>query len=194
MFWFFHALMCPLSVSYVLPSVSLCLSVFSSMHSPRYLTCWSTSPVPRLVISVCVFSLCVPFTPCLVIVFVSLCLRPCSHSCVCSFSCSSCPHGMCSLDFDIWFSDVWFELWFFSLYFGLPFSCYFALLFLVATLPLAPVLSAFVFFCAQLQNKAHFCFFSLILPHVPCLTAFGSTSFIHSFPCNRNLTLENILI
>ena len=59
----FHALMCPLSVSYVLPSVSLFLSVFSSMHSPCYLTCWSSSPVPRLVISVCVFSLCVLFTP-----------------------------------------------------------------------------------------------------------------------------------
>ena len=28
-------------------------------------------------------------------------------------SCASCPHGMCSLDFDFWFSDVWFELWFF---------------------------------------------------------------------------------
>ena len=47
---------CPLSVSYVLPSVSLCLSVFSSMPSPRYLTCWSTSPVPRPVVSVCVVS------------------------------------------------------------------------------------------------------------------------------------------
>uniref|UniRef100_A0A671UGU4 C-type lectin domain-containing protein n=1 Tax=Sparus aurata TaxID=8175 RepID=A0A671UGU4_SPAAU len=37
------------------------------------------SPVPHLIISVCVFSLCVPFTPCPVIVFVSLCLRPCSR-------------------------------------------------------------------------------------------------------------------
>ena len=88
----FHALMCPLSVSYVLPSVSLCLPVFSSMPSPRYLACWSTSPVPRLFISVCVFILCVPFTPCSVIVF---CLSlPASvhadvHVCTCSCSCLS---------------------------------------------------------------------------------------------------------
>ena len=98
---------CPHVSSKRLLCSSLCLS---SMHSPHYLTCRSTSPVRRLVISVCVFSLCVPFTPCLVIVFVSLCLRPCSHSCVCSCSCSLCPLGMCSLDLDFWFSDVRVEL------------------------------------------------------------------------------------
>ena len=66
----FHAFVCLLPFKCVLPSVSLCLSVFSSMPSPCYLTCWSTSPVPRLVISVCVFSLCLPCTPLLVIVSV----------------------------------------------------------------------------------------------------------------------------
>ena len=64
-------LSCVLRFDFSMPScvlcVSLCLSVFSAMHSSHYLTCWSTSPVPLLVISVCVFSLCVPFTACPVI-------------------------------------------------------------------------------------------------------------------------------
>ena len=68
MSWFFHALMCPLSFSCVLPSGSLCLLsrsllVCSSVLlpliiSPGFLPPLS-SPVPRHVISVCVFSLCV---------------------------------------------------------------------------------------------------------------------------------------
>ena len=87
---FFHALMCPLICPVyfpmffpVAPSV-YCIVPFMFLCAPplRYHT-WPppSSPVPRLFISVCVLSLCVPFTPCLVIVFVSLCLRPCSHSC-----------------------------------------------------------------------------------------------------------------
>ena len=80
--------------SHVLPSGSLCL-LYCSLHvlscapPPRYLTCWSTSPVPRLVISVCVFSLCVPFTSCPVIVcilFTSIHVGSCS--------CFKFPHGM----------------------------------------------------------------------------------------------------
>ena len=75
----FHALMCPLSFSYVLPSGSLCLlscslHVFSCAPPPRYLT-WLpplSSPVPRHVISACVFSLCVPLTPCPVFVCLGL--------------------------------------------------------------------------------------------------------------------------
>ena len=80
MFLFFHALLCLLSFKFScgLPSVSLCLS---ALFPPGLLLCappcryhtWLppsslSSPVPRLVISVCVFSLCVPFTPCPVIV------------------------------------------------------------------------------------------------------------------------------
>ena len=88
---FFHALTCPLSSPVYFPMFPLAPSVYCFVPfmvcAPplRYLTCWSTSPVPRLVISVCVFSLCVPLTPCLVIVLVSFCLRPCSHSCACLF-------------------------------------------------------------------------------------------------------------
>ena len=67
LFW-----LCPLSFSCVLPSGCLCLMycslhVFSCAPPPRYLT-WPppsslSSPVPRLVISVCVFSLCVSCSP-----------------------------------------------------------------------------------------------------------------------------------
>ena len=126
---FFHALMCPLSspvyfpcwismpscvscpliVSCVLPSGTLCLlygslHVFSCAPPPRYLT-WHppsslSSPVPRLVISVCVFSLCVSFTPCLVIVLV----------CPCQCSCSSSLFGMFWISFAFFFFHVWFEL------------------------------------------------------------------------------------
>ena len=93
---FFHALMCPLSspgyfpMFFPLAPSVYCIVPFMFSCAPplRYHT-WPppsslSSPVPRLVISVCVFSLCVPLTPCLVIVFVSFCLCPCSRSCACS--------------------------------------------------------------------------------------------------------------
>ena len=80
----FHALIYPVSVSYVLPSVSLCLSVFLSLPSPCYLTCWSTSPVPRLFISVYLVSV---FPSLLVQSLYSVCMHL-SASCSCSCSCS----------------------------------------------------------------------------------------------------------
>ena len=51
------------------PVMHVCLplsaSIVSSVIPLRYLTCCSTSPVPHLVISVCVFSLCLPSCLCL---------------------------------------------------------------------------------------------------------------------------------
>ena len=57
----------------------------------------------------------VPFTPCPVIVFVSLCLRPCSRSCACSCL-FLVPHGMC-----FWICVLHFA------FFDLNFSFLFAL-------------------------------------------------------------------
>ena len=72
----------PLSVSVVLPSVCSSVPPCSLLCAPppRYHT-WPppsslSSPVPRLVISVCVFSLCLPCTPCLSIASVHAC---CPH-------------------------------------------------------------------------------------------------------------------
>ena len=87
-FWFpslYHVLLClcfifPLlrGAWNVLPSVSLCCTVpFMFRHvllpliSTPGLLPPLTSPVPPLFINVCVFSLCLPLTPCPVIVFVS---------------------------------------------------------------------------------------------------------------------------
>ena len=106
----FKCLLCP----------SLCLSVFSSMPSPCYLTCWATSPVPCLVVSVCVFSLCVPCTPCLVIASV------CVHAPVCSQFPMVCVFGLefCILPFDLNFAfDLTFVLLVCTLFSYL--SCYF---------------------------------------------------------------------
>ena len=138
MFLFFHALLCLLSFKFScgLPSVSLCLS---ALFPPGLLLCappcryhtWLppsslSSPVPRLVISVCV--VCVfPFTPRPVIVLYSV------FGCSCS----------CFL-----FGRFWiFIAFFFSSMFDLNFVfllCYFVSS-LVATLFFVPVLSAFVF-------------------------------------------------
>ena len=95
MFWWCHGsvscvlcfdsfvLLCPFSVSCVLPSVlsphvHVCLplsaSIVSSVIPLRYLTCCSTSPVPRLVISVCVLSLCLP--ACLSVVHTEFLVSP----------------------------------------------------------------------------------------------------------------------
>ena len=101
-------------VSCVFPLVHVCLplsaSIVSSVIPLRYLTCCSTSPVPRLVISVCVFSLCLPACLCEFVASVgvmgflsSLCLQSPSGMCVfcfvlfflggvdfCSFQCFIC--------------------------------------------------------------------------------------------------------
>ena len=70
------------------PSV-FCIVPFRFSHvllpfvtTPGLLLPPPSSPVPRLFISVCVFSVCVSFTPCLVVVAVSSCL-PCSCACSC---------------------------------------------------------------------------------------------------------------
>lgn len=44
--------------------VPLSASIVSSVLPLCYLTCCSTSSVPRLVVSVCEYSLCLPCTPC----------------------------------------------------------------------------------------------------------------------------------
>ena len=164
----FHAFMCPLSVSYVLPSVCQC------SHP-----CLTTSPVPRLFISVCVFSLYVPFTPCPVIVFclyVALCVQAPVHVLVHVLPVSLSPHGMCSLNFDFWFSDVWFELWFFSLYFELfylPLCLAVSLLPWFLVLGISCSLGFFVllfFLWTSPLNKAR-----LLFTPYPWVTAFGST-------------------
>ena len=74
----FHDPLCPLSFSCVLPSGSLCL-LYCSLHvfscaPPLCYHTWPppsslSSPVPCLVISVCVLSLCFPSCLCPVIVF-----------------------------------------------------------------------------------------------------------------------------
>ena len=152
---------CVLSVSPVFfrlcMFVSLCLSVFCPLCFPsRYLT-WPppsslSSPVPRLIVSVCVFSLCFP-------------------SCLCPFMASvwclslsdvlpeflvfprMSPSGMCFFGF--WFLRFWFELFFL-------FACCSAVLALVATLLLSPFVC--VLYQAY-QAKLAFCF-SLILSPV----------------------------
>ena len=75
----FHALMCPLSSSVYFPmffplAPSVCCVPFMFSHvllpfvtTPGLLPPLS-SPVPHLFISVCIFGLCVTFTPCPVIV------------------------------------------------------------------------------------------------------------------------------
>ena len=164
----FHALMCPLSFSYALPSGYLCLfcslHVFSFAPPPRYLTWHSpsspgilpplSSPVPRHVISVCVFSLCVPFTPCLVIVCILSLVAPAPAP-------APAPRLVCSGFFWHFLFHVWFELW---LWFEL---CIFALvlcLILCCYFVFRPHLSAFGF-CNQLFNKSS-PFVPLILPPV----------------------------
>ena len=103
-----------------------------------------SSPVPCHIISVCVFSLCVPFMPCLVIVFV----------CLVSVLSMLFLNGMCPLDFDFCFLmfDLNFDLFFFSLYFVLPLSCYFTLLFWLLLCFLSPLCLPWVFCIRLLLN------------------------------------------
>ena len=114
---FFHAPLCPLSFSYV-----LLLSVpFMFAHvllplvtTPGLLPPLS-SPVPRLFISVCVFSLCFPFTPCLFIVSV------CISSCLCPRLFMFLPISSSLL---VCFGFVFFDL-------NFAFDMYFVLLFVL---------------------------------------------------------------
>ena len=152
--------------SYVLPYVC-CIVPFMFSHvllplvtTPGLLPPLS-SPVPRLFISLCIFSLCLPFTPCPVIVFVSPCLLllmplfqfapVCSHL-------FPVPLGM-FLDFCILHFDLYFA--FCKCTCLAVFCCYFVWLFFVATLPFVPFLCFFTglpwFWCSAL-NKACFCF------------------------------------
>ena len=114
-----------------------------------------SSPVPRHVISVCVFSLCVPFTPCPVIVFCLYSVFGCSCSCSCS--CFLLPVScLVGFGFILHFFPClivlwhWFELCIFALLLCLILGCYFVF---------HPCLSAFGF-CKQLLNKSSpFCLF-----------------------------------
>ena len=158
-----HVPLISLFFSCGLPSVSLCLSALFPpgllLCSPpiRYLT-WPppsslSSPVPRWFISVCVFGLCVSFTPCPVIV----CL-PYGFVCPCSCLLLSVP---CSF---------WYVFWDFE----------FCILFCFALFPFVPFLSV-LGFAFSFKIKLTFGS-SLILSHVPCFTAFGSNPFLLSIP------------
>ena len=162
-------MVCPLSPSVCLPCSLL---VFFCAPPLRYLTWLPPSSLltcSSLVISVCVFSLCVSFTPCPVIAFVG----PCSCSCSCSL-------------FDMFWSflhffHVLFELW---LWFELCILlCYFVS-YLVATLPFVPVCLLLVF-VISFKIKLTFCFSPDL---ASSLTAFGSTSSFWVFPFNQYLT------
>ena len=156
----FPLLNCPLSVSYVLPSVSLCLSVFSSM--PHYLTCWSTSPVPRLVVSVCVFSLCLPCSPSPVVVCMCQPLSAPAH-----VSVPSSPWYV--------FLNFCILIWTLVLICTLPyFLCTLFHCCFVATLSFIPVWSVFGFL-VQFEIKAHFLFTPF--PASWDQTEFGSNSY-----------------
>ena len=91
---------CVISVAHVFFLVHVCLplsaSIVSSVIPLRYLTCCSTSPVPRLVISVCVFSVCLPSCLCEFVASVGVMF-------FLSSLCLQSPSGMCFLDFDFWF-------------------------------------------------------------------------------------------
>ena len=89
----FHAFLCPLSFSCVFPMlqfVSFCLSVSSPLCFPPCYHTWPppsslSSPVPRLIVSVCVLSLCFPSCLCVYLLVSEWCPRlPCVSSCVCS--------------------------------------------------------------------------------------------------------------
>ena len=102
-------------------SPSVCQYFFPSIFpSPlRYFTCCSTSPVPRLVVSVCVCSLCLPSGVCQFV----LCDAPREGSSLCRLSCLQSP-VWCVLDF-AFFVAFWFELCFCCfilvlVYFGFP--------------------------------------------------------------------------
>ena len=69
----------PLSVVLFPSMFLLCappLPIYHTWPPPSSLLPPLSSPVPHLIIRVCVISLCFPFTPCLVIVSVCLCLHP----------------------------------------------------------------------------------------------------------------------
>ena len=67
----FHALLCPFSVSCVFPFGLTGVLLISQ----TVLTCCSTSPVPPLVVSVCVYSLCLPSGVCQFVLW-ALCEAP----------------------------------------------------------------------------------------------------------------------
>ena len=117
----FHALLCLLCSSLCLPVCSF----VPSMHSLCYLTCWSASPVPHLVISTCVFSLCLPCTLCqfIVSVCISSYLRLFTLMFLLLLLSSSSPWLVC-FGFEFCIFDLNSVSW---LYFVLlPFCCYFA--------------------------------------------------------------------
>ena len=159
---------------------------------PRYHT-WPppsslSSPVPCWFISVCVFSLFVPFTPCPAIVFVCVCSRLLPV-----------PLGMC-----FWIFAFWFELCFWFVLCPVSFALCLAVTFFFPGLWRFMLLGFFctpVFFCGfqLLFNKARFCFpislpplsncvlLSSCFPLLPNLTL-GSTAYVacalnHSTTC-----------
>ena len=176
----YHDPLCPLSFSFVLPSVSLavcCLvpSWFSPLCTSPLLPHLASSllslssPVPRLFISVCVFSLCIPFTPRLVIVFcLSVSVHASVHVCVCSCSCLFLP--VSSLPMVCVFGP-WVLLFALILictlpFFGCTLSCPFLLLLCLAVLRCYFVflfLALLVFWIQLLLNKS--------LPFVPLILA-----------------------
>ena len=124
---------CVLSVSPVFsPLVHVCLplsaTVVSSVIPLRHLTCCSSSPVPRLIISICVFSLCSP--ACLVLSVCCFCLVLCDVSL--EFLVSPVFEVLISGVFSVWFKlSCWCVLCLFCLHFVLTLfrllPCFFVL-------------------------------------------------------------------
>ena len=116
---------CPLVSSQCLLCSSLCACLSPSVchdfllcASPPCFLTWPppsslSSTVPRLIVSVCGFSLCFPSCLCPFIASVAVMFSQSSF-------CLQSPSPMCFLDCEFWFSHVWFELWF--LICTLPFS------------------------------------------------------------------------
>ena len=188
----------PLSPSVVLfPSTFLLCAPPPLVTTPGLLPPLS-SPVPRLIISVCVFSQCFPFTPCLVIACIYLPLRMLTFTSLflllflflflfLFLSCpSSPPHVLWILVLaflPFWFVLCPFVCALFSLfcYFVLLLCCYFGFCPEFISVPCS--LGFFLCVCChQLWfNEARF----LFLPFpasCPVTAAFGSTFPFHSLP------------
>ena len=108
----FQCLLC--SSLWACLSPSVCQSLLLCASPPHYLT-WPppsilSSPVPRVIISLCVFSLCFPSCPCPFIASVGTMFSQSSF-------CLQSPSGICFLDCEFWFFPclIWtllFELYF----------------------------------------------------------------------------------
>ena len=178
-------------------SPSVCITVppmFSPLcSSPAHYHTWPppsslSSPVPRLVISVCVCSPCLPCSPCQF--FVSVCICSCSCSCPCDAPCKSfLPCLLSCLLVCVGFCVLHFLIWTFAFFLCTLSNCCHLLLCLAVVLLLCFFLwtvDSFLFtpwflWHSALVNKARLLFLPF-LASCPLSTAFGSTSPFHGLP------------